>query len=130
MALKLTVDTLGDAVTRALGPRLVALLLYGSTARGTHVPDRSDVNTLLICDGVDQALFDALTPLVRVWIRAGHPAPVILPEREWRESSGALPIRYQELREAHRLVPGPHPLRRLPVERRHVAAPPRPQDLA
>src|SRR5439155_21462909 len=75
MASHLTVDTLGDAVTRALGPRLVALLLYGWAARGTHVPDRSDVNTLLICDGVDQGLFDPLTPLVRVWVRDGRLAP-------------------------------------------------------
>ncbi len=53
MVAQLTLDTLGDAATRALGPRLVALLLYGSAARGTHVPKRSDVNTLLICDAVD-----------------------------------------------------------------------------
>src|SRR5438270_175444 len=64
MAAQLTIDTLGDAATRALGPRLVALMLYGSAARGTHVPERSDVNTLLICDAVDGALFDALAPVV------------------------------------------------------------------
>src|SRR5438067_11127634 len=120
MALKLTVDTLGDAVTRALGPRLVALLLYGSAARGTHVPDRSDVNTLLICDGVDQALFDALTPLVRVWIRAGHPAPRILAEREWRESADAFPIEYEDMREAHRLLAGRDPWPGIQVDREQL----------
>ena len=56
MASQLTIDTLGAAVTDALGPRLVALMLYGSAARGTHVPKRSDVNTLLICDAVDAAV--------------------------------------------------------------------------
>jgi len=120
MALKLTVDTLGDAVTRALGPRLVALLLYGSAARGTHVPDRSDVNTLLICDGVDQALFDALAPLVRVWTRAGHPAPLILTEREWRESADAFPIEYADMREAHRLLAGRDPWPGIDVDRGHL----------
>jgi len=120
MASQLTVDTLGDAVTRALGPRLVALLLYGSAARGTHVPDRSDVNTLLICDGVDQALFDALTPLVRVWIRAGHPAPLILAEREWRESADAFPIEYEDMREAHRLLAGRDPWPGIQVDREQL----------
>src|SRR5213595_2824784 len=120
MALKLTVDTLGDAVTRALGPRLVALLLYGSAARGTHVPDRSDVNTLLICDGVDQALFDALAPLVRVWTRAGHPAPLILTEREWRESADAFAIEYEDMREAHRLLAGRDPWPGIQIERDHL----------
>src|SRR6266566_2687544 len=57
MASKLTVEQFAAEVARALSARLVALLLYGSWARGTHVPDRSDVNTLLICDTVDDALF-------------------------------------------------------------------------
>ncbi len=55
MASKLTVEQFAAEVARALGARLVALLLYGSWARGTHVPDRSDVNTLLICDTREHA---------------------------------------------------------------------------
>ena len=109
MVAQLTLDTLGEAATRALGPRLVSLLLYGSAARGTHVPKRSDVNTLLICDAVDGALFDALAPVVRAWTKAGHPAPLILTEREWRESGDAFPIEYEDMREAHRLLAGRDP---------------------
>jgi len=109
MVAQLTLDTLGDAATRALGPRLVALLLYGSAARGTHVPKRSDVNTLLICDAVDGALFDALAPVVRAWTKAGHPAPLILTEREWRESADAFAIEYEDMRDAHRLLAGRDP---------------------
>src|SRR5437764_14517555 len=75
MVAQLTLDTLGDAATRALGPRLVALLLYGSAARGTHVPKRADVNTLLICDADEDAPFDTLAPVVRVWPNAGHHVP-------------------------------------------------------
>jgi len=104
MAPKLTVETFAAEVARALGKRLVALLLYGSWARGTHVPDRSDVNTLLICDAVDGALFDALAPVVRDWTRSGHTAPLILTEREWRESADAFPIEYEDMRDAHRLL--------------------------
>src|SRR5207253_2974793 len=65
MASKLTVEHFAAEVARALGARLVALLLYGSWARGTHVPDRSDVNTLLICDTVDYALLATLAPAMR-----------------------------------------------------------------
>jgi len=120
MASKLTVELFAAEVARVLGERLVTLLLYGSWARGTHVPDRSDVNTLLICDGVDQALFDALTPLVRVWIRAGHPAPLILAEREWRESADAFPIEYEDMREAHRLLAGRDPWPGIQVDREQL----------
>src|SRR5436309_1410693 len=102
MASKLTVEQFAAEVARALGARLVALLLYGSWARGTHVPDRSDVNTLLICDTVDDALFATLAPAMRAWTRAGHSAPLILTEREWRGSAGAVPDEYADLRGAPR----------------------------
>src|SRR5256886_4480604 len=117
MAVQLTVDTLGEAATRALGPRLVSLLLYGSAARGTHVPKRSDVNTLLICDAVDGALFDALAPVVRSWTKAGHPGPLILTEREWRESADAFAIEYEDMRDAHRLLAGRDPWPAIRVDR-------------
>ncbi len=109
MASNLTVETLGEAVAHALGPRLVALVLYGSAARGTHVRGRSDVNTLLICDAADDALFDALAPVVQTWTKAGHPAPLIFTEREWRASADAFPIEYEDIRDAHRLLAGRDP---------------------
>src|SRR5437667_3451790 len=120
MASQLTIDILGDAVSRALGPRLAALLLYGSAARGAHVPKRSDVNTLLICEAVDGALFDALAPVVRAWTKAGHPAPLVLTEREWQTSADAFPIEYEDMREAHRLLAGRDPWRGVAVQREHL----------
>ena len=109
MASKPTVDSFADAVARALGPRLVSLVLYGSAARGTHVPDRSDVNTLLICDAVDEALFAALAPALRDWRRAGHSAPLIFTEPEWRASADAFPIEYEDMRQHHRILAGRDP---------------------
>jgi predicted nucleotidyltransferase len=117
MASTLTVEQLADAVARALGERLVAFLLYGSTARGTHVPQRSDVNTLLICDAVDERLFEVLAPTIRDWTRVGHPAPLIFTESEWRESATAFAIEYEEVREAHRLLAGKDPWQGITVRR-------------
>src|SRR3989442_694680 len=121
MASLVTTASFADAVARALGQRLVSLLLYGSAASGAHVPKRSDVNTLLICDVVDEGLFDALAPALRDWTRAGHPAPLIFTEREWRESADAFPIEYEGLpphlrllarcEPSPRLTPAPEPVR-------------------
>lgn len=116
----MTVERFAESVAAALGDRLVALLLYGSAARGTHVPGRSDVNTLLICDAVDEALFVRLEPAVREWGRAGHPAPLILTEREWRTSADAFPIEYEDIREAHRVLAGRDPWRGVTVQREHL----------
>ena len=116
----LTVETLGDAVSGALGPRLVSLLLYGSAARGTHVRERSDVNTLLICDAVDEELFARLRPVLGRWVGAGHPAPLILTETEWRSSADAFPIEYEDIQEAHRVLAGRDPWPGVTVRRDDV----------
>src|SRR3989441_11653764 len=87
---RLTPEQFADGVSQALGGRLVSLLLYGSAASGTHVPGRSDVNTLLICDAVDEGLFAALEPALPRWGRAGKPPPPIPAEREGREAAGSL----------------------------------------
>lgn len=117
---KPTVDDFARDVARALGDRLVTLLLYGSAARGAHVPARADVNTLLLCDSVDDDLFIRLEAPVRAWTRAGHPAPLILTEREWREAADAFPIEYQDIRDAHRILAGRDPWKGIAVQRDHL----------
>lgn len=120
MTQKAAIERFSAAVAQALGDRLVALLLYGSWARGTHVPERSDVNTLLICDTVDQTLFEALAPAMRDWTRAGQPAPLIFTEREWRSSGDAFPIEYADIRDASRLLAGRDPWPGIEVNRDHL----------
>ncbi len=55
--------------------------------------------------------------MVRAWTKAGHPAPLILTEREWRESADVFPIEYEDMREAHRLLAGRDPWSGIRVDR-------------
>ena len=55
--------------------------------------------------------------MARAWTRAGHPAPLILTEREWRESADAFPIEYEDMRDAHRLLAGRDPWPGIQVDR-------------
>lgn len=114
---ELTVEAFAGEVTAALGGRLAALLLYGSAARETPTPRRAALNTLLVCDTVDEALFAALEPAVRSWTRAGHPAPLVFTEQEWRDSSDAFAIEYEDIRQSHRLLAGKDPWQGITVRR-------------
>jgi hypothetical protein len=48
--LKAVVTDVRNALVNGLGQRLLALYLFGSTARGEYVPGRSDVDWLLVVD--------------------------------------------------------------------------------
>ena len=79
MAKAISADIFATRLHAALGGRLVSLLLYGSAARGTHVPGRSDVNTLLICDAVDEPLADLAAHAmgaVQLTLKAADPRAV------------------------------------------------------
>lgn len=122
---RITLEAFAEQVARALGPRLATLLLYGSAARGGASPEGTAMNTLLITGGggngaADPDLFARLAGPVRAWTAAGHPAPLILTEREWRESADAFPIEYQDIRDAHRLLAGRDPWPGITVQREHV----------
>jgi len=117
MAKAISAGVFATRLHAALGGRLVSLLLYGSAARGTHVPGRSDVNTLLICDAVDEPLFAALGPVLRDW---QNPPPLILTEAEWRQSADAFPIEYDDIRAAHHVLVGKDPWAGITVHRDDV----------
>ena len=122
MARTQTVEEFATALQQALGSRLVAFLLYGSAARGSgaHVPGRSDWNTLLIVDRVDDGLFAAIALAVSAWTQGGHPAPILLSDAEWRASADVFAIEYEDMREAHRLLAGRDPWPGVTVQRADV----------
>lgn len=116
---RMTLEKFAAAVTAAIGSRLVTLLLYGSAARATQ-PPAAGCNTLLLVEAVDDDLFEQLAAPVRAWTAAGHPAPLILTAREWREAADAFPIEYEDIREAHRILAGRDPWAGIAVHRDHV----------
>ena len=99
-------QTLGTALRAALGDNLVALLLYGSAARGTNVSGRSDANVLLV---VRDASADALrraAPALNAWTKVAKAPPLIQSERDWAASADVFPIEVEDIRDAHRLLAG------------------------
>ncbi len=115
----ISVNDFARQIGAALGDRLVSLLLYGSAARDTG-SDPARVNTLLIVDTVDVDLLARLSTPVRQWMRAQHPPPLVLTEREWRDSTDAFPIEYEDMRAHHRVLAGRDPWPGISVQRGDV----------
>jgi len=90
----------------ALGDDLVALMLYGSAARGTNVPGRSDRNVLLVVRDATPAVLRRASPALGAWAKAGHPPPLIQTEADWAASADVFPLEIEDIREAHRVLAG------------------------
>lgn len=115
------VQALTQGLQAALGPRLVSLVLYGSVARGTHVPGRSDVNLLLIASDASAATLRDAAPPLRAWTKAGHRPPLITTPAEWAASADVYPLEVEDIREAHRVLAGSDPVDGLVTQREDQA---------
>ena len=115
---RMTLETFASRVAEALGPRLVTLVLYGSAAREPSA-DAATMNTLLIVTD-DSDFLGPLATVTKDWTAAGHPPPIIMTEREWRQSADAFPIEYEDIRDAHRILAGRNPWTGISVRREHV----------
>jgi predicted nucleotidyltransferase len=102
-------ERLASRLEALLGEDLVALVLYGSAARGDFAPGRSDINLLLILADASPATLRAIGPTLHQWVKTGQPAPLIFSETGWRASTDVFPIEIEDMRQAHRVLKGRDP---------------------
>ncbi len=113
-------DPFATALAEALGDNLVALLLYGSAARGAYDSKRSDLNTVVILRDASAAALRPIGQAVKGWVASGQPAPLIFSERGWRAATDVFPIEIEDMRDAHRLLRGTDPFEGLATARDHL----------
>jgi predicted nucleotidyltransferase len=105
----MTLDELAARLSRAHGADLVAVVLYGSAARGERVEQRSDYNILVIVRSLTPAALRAAADTSREWGEAGNPPPLLMTEAEWRSSHDIFAIEIADILERHRVLTGALP---------------------
>ena len=113
----MTLDQLVEQLTKAYGPDLRAVILYGSAASGQHIAKRSDYNVLIIVDRLDLDALNRSAAVARAWGESGNPPPLTLTTDEWRASSDIFPMEYADVLERHRVLFGEPPFAGIHVER-------------
>lgn len=102
----MTLDQLVTQLRAAYGPALRAIVLYGSTVAGEHIPRRSDSNVLVVVDDLPLETLRAAAAVTKAWISGGNPPPMIFTEREWRSSADIFPMEYSDILERNRVLFG------------------------
>ncbi len=92
-----------------------SVVLHGSAARGQHLPGWSDINLLLVCEGLAPETLAALRPLLTWWKAEAGAIPLLFTRAEWRRAADAYPLEIAEMRTGYRLLRGPDPLAEVSV---------------
>lgn len=116
MAKTMTLELLTERLKQTQGEQLLAVVLYGSAARGEHVEQRSDFNVLVIVRSLTPAALRATAATAQEWTASGNPPPLILTAAEWESSGDVFAMEVADILDRHRVLFGT-----LPAERTSVA---------
>jgi len=97
-------------------PQGYSAVLYGSAARGDFVPGWSDINLLIVVDGLTPETLRGLGRGLGEWRKAAGEPPLLITRLEWMRASDVFPIEITDMRVAHRVLRGADPLDGLSVE--------------
>ena len=93
----------------ALGPRLEAVVLYGSAARGDYRQGTSDLNVAVVVAALDRAALEALTRPVVEWVKGRQTPPRLLTRALLASSLDVFPVEILDLRAHHVVLHGTSP---------------------
>ncbi len=88
------------------GDDLVAIILYGSGARGEYVPKKSDINLLIVLSdkGIER-LGDA-TDAVAKWRKRNVRVPLVMTRGYIQSSLDAFPLEFFNIKSAYQVIQG------------------------
>jgi hypothetical protein len=84
-------------------------VIYGSGAMTSAPETGSDLNLLVIVKTLPPDSLQRTAPTVRRWQEAGHRAPLILTEAEWRSSRDVFAMEHADILARHRVLHGALP---------------------
>jgi len=115
-----TPERLAEALRKAHGDDLRAVILYGSGAAGDRHPRYSDLNVLVVLRETGAGALAVAGPALRKWERAGNPAPLFMTPEFLARSADAFPLEWLDMKEQRRVLAGEDVLAPLAVDPRHL----------
>lgn len=112
-------QTLKDALAKALGEDLQALAVYGSAVRGGYVEGRSDVDVLVVLRDDGRAQLEAIGSALLLARTSARIESMILRGDELQKAADVFPLLYDDVRGCHVLLHGKDPFSGLEIADTH-----------
>lgn len=118
-AVRTNLEALRTALERELGPGLVALLVFGSVARGDYRAGRSDVDLMLVLADDGRATLERIGQPLLVARYAARIEAIIMRADEIEAAADVFPLLYDDIRECNVVLAGRDPFVKLEISDRH-----------
>ena len=118
----MTCEQLVTALKEIMGPKLNAVVLYGSRAAGDFVPGLSGHDVLVVAERLGATELAAMSAPLAAWERAGNPLPQLFTPEELTAATDVFPIELLDMRQSSRVLHGTDPLAELKIDMQHYRA--------
>ena len=95
-----------DRLKDLFGSDLLAVILYGSAARGTYRKGVSDINLCVILEKSSPRKIFEMGRVTKSFLRKHRITPLVMTHEELLSSADVFPLEYGDIREAHQVLYG------------------------
>jgi len=110
-------DALREDYTALFGDDLVAIILYGSGARGEYVPKKSDINFLVVLSDTGIERLGSAVSTVAKWRKRNVRTPLIMTKGYIESSLDTFPLEFFNIKSAYQVVYGQDVLKDLGIRK-------------
>ncbi|AKF11276.1 hypothetical protein DB32_008425 [Sandaracinus amylolyticus] len=107
-------------LTKALGPKLESVVLYGPEAHGDTYREVSPLHLMIVLVDLEPATLSLLNDPVHWWIAQEQPWPRFFTRALIRDSLDVFPIELFDIQRHHRVLHGSDPVVGLEIDRAHM----------
>jgi len=100
--------------------KIHSIFVVGSVLTPDFLPDRSDINSIVVMDDVSLEFLDFMVTLGKEYRAHGIAAPLLMTPRYIETSLDVFPIEFLNFQEIHHTVSGSDLLRDLSIQRTHL----------
>lgn len=112
-------ETLRDALKRELGDDLVALIVFGSLARGDYRSGKSDVDIMVVLRDDTREKLERIGHALLVARYAARIEAIIMRADEIATAADVFPLLYDDARECNVVLYGTNPFEHLKISDKH-----------
>ena len=108
-------DEIRGDYTALLGDDLIAIILYGSGARGEYVPKKSDINFLIVLSDTGIERLSSAASTVAKWRKRNVRTPLVMTKAYIESSLDTFPLEFFNIKSAYQVVCGQDVLKGLAI---------------
>ena len=102
------------------GDDLIAIILYGSAARGEYIYKKSDINFLIVMSESGIKRLRGALPFISKWKKRNVSTPLMLTPEYIQSALDSFPIEFMTMKQNYRVVYGEDILAAIEIQPRHL----------